>query len=298
MTEASRKAGRAPAKGRPDAKGAARSGSESATAGREKRNAVAAPTRVRSARRPTGWLTGVRLIASRELAAYFESSIAYVFAIAFVVLANTVFMNEFFIAGRADMTAYFDLMPMLLPVFLPALTMRLWAEERRLRTIETLLTLPITPLQAVIGKYLAAFGLFLILLLGSLPIVVMLYLLGPPDGGLILGGYIGVILLGAMLLALGTFLSALSRDQIVAFVLAAVFGLFIVLTGDDRVAAILDGLTPDVAIGSLLRDVISATPRYASFVRGMIEPAALVYFIGLSAALLWLNALLLGRVRT
>jgi len=283
-----------------------RSTGKSAGSGKQDGSAVAkgagsgsgAGSRVRSARRPTGWFTGVRIIAGRELGAYFASSIAYVFAIAFVVLANTVFMNEFFIAGRADMTGYFELMPLLLPVFLPALTMRLWAEERRLRTIELLLTLPITPMQAVLGKYIAALCLYLLLLLGSLPIVVMLYTLGPPDGGLIVGGYIGLILLGAMLLALGTFLSALSRDQIVAFVLTALFGLFIVLTGDDRVAAVLDGLAPEAAFGSLLRDTISATPRYASFVRGLIEPAAVVYFAGLSAALLWLNGLLLGQVRT
>jgi len=148
-------------------------------------------------------------IARRELAATFDSAIAYVYAIGFVVLANSIFMNAFFLAGTADMTAFFDRLPLLLAVFLPAVTMRLWAEERRQRTIELLLTLPIRPREAVAGKYVAALALYALFLAGSLPIVVMLFALGDPDGGLILGGYMGAFLLGAQLLAVGMFLSAL-----------------------------------------------------------------------------------------
>ena len=203
--------------------------------------------------------SGVWLITGRELGAYFDSSIAYVYSIAFVVLANSIFMNEFFLTGTVDMTGFFDLLPLLLAVFLPAVTMRLWAEERKQRTIELLLTLPIRPLQAILGKYLAALALYGLFLIGSLPIVVMLLALGDPDPGLILSGYLGLIFLGSLFLASGMFLSALSGDQIVAFVTSTLLGFFLVLTGNDKVVAVLDGLVPALSLGCLL--YTSPSPR-------------------------------------
>ena len=206
-------------------------------------------------------VSGVRLVAGRELGAYFDSSIAYVYSIAFVVLANSIFMNEFFLTGTVDMSGFFDLLPLLLAIFLPAITMRLWAEERKQRTIELLLTLPIRPSQAILGKYLAALALYGLFLVGSLPIVVMLFALGDPDGGLILSGYLGLICLGAQFLASGMFLSALSGDQIVAFVTSTLLGFFLVLTGNDKVVAVLDGLAPSLSLGTLLYESISVAPH-------------------------------------
>lgn len=246
---------------------------------------------------PPGFLVGVRLIAGRELAAYFDSAIAYVFTVAFVVLANSIFMNEFFLAGNVDMSAFFDQLPLLLAFFLPAITMRLWAEERKQRTIEFLLTLPISPLQAILGKYMAALGLFGMFLLGSLPIPIMLAALGSPDVGLICSGYLGLFAFGAMFLAFGMFLSALSGDQIVAFVLSTILGFFFVLSGNDQVAAVLDGLFPAAGAGTFLYENVSALPHYDAFVRGLVELSSLVYF-GLSSALfLWANSLVLERNR-
>ncbi|MBX3373417.1 MAG: hypothetical protein KF817_06250 [Phycisphaeraceae bacterium] len=244
-----------------------------------------------------GWFRAILLVARRELGAYFDSSIAYVYLTGFIVLANAVFMNDFFLAGRAEMTAWFESLPLMLAVFLPAVTMRLWAEERKQRTLESLLTLPIVPLQAIAGKYLAALSLHFVFLAGSLPIPVMLVVLGEPDPGLIAGGYLGAILLGGLLIALGMCLSALSGDQIVAFVLSTVIGVFLVLLGDDRVATILDGLVPAFHVGSILRDAISVTPRFEAFVRGLVELGAVAWFILLAAVLLALNALLLERLR-
>src|SRR5262245_50049396 len=241
--------------------------------------------------------TGSRVVAGRELGAYFDSAIAYVYTIGFVVLANSIFMNEFFLSGTVDMAGFFDLMPLLLAIFLPAVTMRLWAEERRQRTIELLLTLPITPQQAVLGKYFAAMALYALFLVGSLPIVIMLLALGSPDVGRIVGGYMGLVLLGSQIIALGMLLSAVSGDQIVAFVLIAVAGFAFVLTGNDKVVAVLDGLAPSIGIGTFLYESVSVIPHFDAFVRGVIDLSALVYFGLLTALFLWLNALMLRHNR-
>jgi ABC-2 type transport system permease protein len=242
-------------------------------------------------------VSGAWIIARRELGSSFDSPIAYVYTVAFVLLANSVFMNEFFLTGTVDMTGFFDQALLLLPVFLPAITMRSWAEERKQRTIEMLLTMPIQPMQAVLGKFVASLGLFGLLLAGSLPIVIMLQVLGEPDHGLILSGYLGLALFGSLALALGQFLSALCRDQIVAFVTTSVSVFVFVLLGDDRVVAVLDGLAPDLSLGTRLLDSISITPHYEAFVRGVIGLPGLVYFVGFSALFLWLTALVLERKR-
>jgi len=245
-----------------------------------------------------GMIEGIRLIAGRELAAYFDSSIAYVYSIGFIVLANAIFMNDFFLVGRAEMTAFFDRAPLLLTMFIPAVTMRLWAEERRQRTIEMLLTFPIRPMQAILGKFTAAFALYAVLLAGSLPIPIMLMVLGSPDIGAIIGGYIGLLLIGALFVSIGMCLSAVSGDQIVAFVLSAIAGCTLVLSGDPRVTAVLDGLAPGMGFGTLLHDVFSVAPRYGAFVRGILDVSAASYFAVLIGGFFWLNAFLLERIRT
>ncbi|TVQ51688.1 MAG: ABC transporter permease [Phycisphaerales bacterium] len=245
-----------------------------------------------------GYVEGIRIIAARELGAYFDSSIAYVYTIAFVILANSIFMNEFFLTGTVDMTAFFDLMPLLMVLFIPAVTMRLWAEEKKTRTIELLLTLPIRTSQAVMGKYIAALGLFGLFLVGSLPIPIMLLVLGSPDLGLIISGYIGLLLLGGMFLGFGMFLSAISGDQIVAFVLSAIVGFAFVLSGQEQVVAVLDGLIPALSIGTVLYENFSVMPRYDSFVRGVIDIGSLTYFVLFIGLFLWLNVQLLERQRT
>jgi ABC-2 type transport system permease protein len=239
----------------------------------------------------------VRLIALREIGASFDSWIAPIAAIAFTLLANSIFMNGFFLSGKLDLTPYFDLLPLLFAFFLPAISMRLWAEETKHRTIEFLLTLPIRPFQAVLGKYLAALFLFGLFLLGSLPLAFLLEALGEPDRGLIVAGYLGAFLLGAFLLALGMLCSALARDQIVAFVTTALVGFFLVQVGDERVVAILDGLFPSLALGTFLSANVSALAPYHALERGLVELSALVYFAGGAGILLWISALWLERSR-
>ena len=242
-------------------------------------------------------LRGFRLVAAREIGANFDSGIAYVATIAFALLANSIFMNEFFLTGTVDMRGFFELLPLLLAFFLPALSMRLWAEEKKSRTIELLLTLPVRPVQCVLAKFAAALVVYGLFLACSLPIPIMLEVLGEPDRGLIVSGYVGLTLFGALFLAFGGLFSALSSDQIVAFVTSTLAGYALVLSGNERVVAILDGLLPRLGLGSFLRDHVSVLPPYHEFVRGVLELSSLAYFVLLGALFLWATALVLEKDR-
>ena len=243
------------------------------------------------------FVEGTFLVMMRELGALFDSGVAYVYTIAFALLANSIFMNEFFLTGNVDMSGWFELLPLLLAFFLPAVSMRLWAEERKSRTIEMLFTLPIRPMQAILAKFLAALALFELFLLTSVPILVMLAVLGEPDWGSILAGYVGLYLLGSLFLAVGCLLSAFAKDQIVAFVTTTLVAFALVLSGQDDVVTILDGLSPSLSLGTLLYEWISVVPHYDAFVAGVVELSSLIYFASLSALSLYACSLVLERNR-
>jgi ABC-2 type transport system permease protein len=249
-------------------------------------------------RRPPGFMRGTSVVLRREWAASFDTAIAYVAAIGFMLLANTLFMNEFFLLGQLDMTPFFERLPQLAIVFVPALAMRLWAEERRTRNFETIVTLPLRPLQLVLGKFVAALALYCLALAGSTPIVVMLLSLGQPDLGLVAAGYLGAFLLGALLIALGSWLSALSSDQVVAFILTALVSAGLVLSGDARVIAILDSIHADWRLGTLGAETLSLLPHYDNFVRGIVELSSVAYFVVLTTAALLLCSLTVAKDRT
>jgi len=239
-----------------------------------------------------------RLIAKRDLSAALDSSIAPVVLVASVLLVNTAFMNGFFLEGRVEMASFFSAMPLFLAVFLPALSMRLFAEEHKTRTIEVLFALPITAREAVLGKYLAALGLFALFLAGTFAIPALLLSVGSPDLGAIFAGYLGVFLLGAELLALGVLASAITTDQIVAFVVAAVPGAALVLLGDFRVKRVLDGLTEGQSLGSDLAALISPTPAFEEFLRGVVGLPALLHLLAFTVFFLWTATRCLDRKGT
>jgi ABC-2 type transport system permease protein len=241
------------------------------------------------------FVSGCRVIMMRETRAYFDSPIAYIYTTVFLVLSCSGFMNSFFLDGVVDMTSYFDALPYLLIVFAPAITMRTWAEEHAQNTFELLMTLPLNSLQIVIGKYAAAALFYLLTLCGSLPIVVMLIWLGEPDLGLILSGYIGAVFLGLLFLAFGLFLSGLTHNQIVAFVLTTLTGALFVLSGYDKVVEVVDGLAPSWQLGSWLYESLSVLPHYQAFVAGVIGLTPLLYFILMCAFFLWMNEITLRR---
>lgn len=239
-------------------------------------------------------MSNLAVIFRREFAAYFNSPIAYIFIIVFLVLTCGLFMTPFFLAGQADMRDFFGNLPLFLIFFIPALTMRLWAEDKRAGTFELLMTLPMRSSEVMLGKYLAALAFYLIALAGTLPVPIMINLLGNPDGGAIFSGYLGAVLLGALYMSVGIFTSGLLRDQISAFILGMLACFILFLMGIPAVAATVDGWF--VGLGSFLQNAFGLMPHYQSLQRGVLELGDLAYFLGLSAVFLVLNALWLeGR---
>jgi len=240
-------------------------------------------------------MRAVAIIFERELKAYFTSPIAYIFSIVFLLLTCGIFMNDFFLISVAEMDAYFKPLPYLMILFLPAVSMRLWAEERKDNTYELLVTLPFRKGELVLGKYAASFAFFLITLAGTAPIVVMLVVLGEPDLGKIFSSYMGAILLGALYLAVSNFLSSLTREQIVAYLLSVLALSLLYVSGNEMVASVLDGLWPTIQVGSFLRDHFSAVPHYEAFIRGIISLHSILYLTLISIFALVMTDLVLKR---
>jgi len=239
-------------------------------------------------------MNGTLTIFRREFAAYFNSPIAYIFIIAFLVLNAGLYMTGFFLQGTADLRGFFGNLPFFLIFFIPAVSMRLWAEDKRLGTFELLMTLPIRAGDVMLGKYLAALAFYLVALLGTLPLPIMVAALGNPDLGAIWSGYIGASLLGALYLAIGTFTSGLMRDQISAVILGIMACFLLFIVGVGSVAATIDGWLP--GFGSFLQNYLGLSGHFDMMLRGVISVGDLAYFLGLTGVFLILNTLWLeGR---
>ncbi len=239
-------------------------------------------------------MTNAMTIFRREFGSYFNSPIAYIFIIAFLVLNSGLFMTSFFLSGAADLRGFFGNLPFFLIFFIPAVSMRLWAEDKRTGTFELLMTLPMPTRDVMLGKYLSAFAFYLVALLGTLPLPIMVSALGNPDLGAIVSGYIGSALLGGLYLAIGMFTSGLMRDQISAVILGIMACFTIFILGVPGVAATIDGWVPGA--GSLLQHYVGLSSHFDMMLRGVISLGDLAYFIGLTSVFLALNALWLeGR---
>jgi len=241
-------------------------------------------------------MRNIWIITRRELAAYYKSTIGYVYMIVFLLVSVGLYITPFFTFPRADMRGFFMSLPLILCVFIPAVTMRSWAEERKENTHELLLTFPMTSLELVLGKYLAGCIFYVVTLASTLTIPLMLSVLGNPDTGAITSAYVGSLLLGSFFLSMGIFFSGLCKDQIVAFILSllACFGVY--LLGTNFIATYLDSFLP--GLGSLLNDVVGVTGHYDTFARGVVEVGDLLYFLIWTALFLFLNGFYLdGRNR-
>ena len=239
-------------------------------------------------------MSGTLTIFRREFSAYFNSPIAYIFIIAFLVLNSGLFMTSFFLGGAADLRGFFGNLPFFLIFFIPAVSMRLWAEDKRTGTFELLMTLPLKASEVMMGKYLAALAFYLVALLGTLPLPIMVIALGNPDVGTIWSGYIGAALLGGLYLGIGTFTSGLMRDQISAVILGIMACFLVFLIGIESVAATIDGWLP--GFGAFLQTFVGLSTHYDMMLRGVISLGDLAYFLGLTGVFLALNALWLeGR---
>ncbi len=225
----------------------------------------------------------------RELSAYFNSAIAYIFVIVFILFNNGLFMVQFFQSAKVDMRGFFNSLPYVLTIFIPAITMRLWAEEKKENTFELLLTFPMRPFELVLGKYLASLAFYLFTLATSLTIPLMMKMLGSFDPGPVIGGYLGSILIGALFLAIGIFVSGLCKDQIVAFILTMITAFAAFFIGTDYVASFVDGWTP--GLGTFIRNYVGVVVHMTGFGRGIIDVKDFVYFAITILAFLFLNGL-------
>ncbi len=215
------------------------------------------------------------IIMKRELAAYFTSPIAYIVTGLFLIITGILFYTTFFIYNRAELRQLFTYLPLLLSFFVPALTMRIFAEEKRVGSIETLMTLPVTEVQVVTGKYLASFISTLVMIAPTLLYILPAEIFGQPDYGPIVGGYLGAIFLCASYTAIGLFATSVTKNQIIAFFTG--FIICIVLTMLDTFMIFLPSSL--VSFFSFL----SANSHFTSIARGIIDTRDLIYFISLTA---------------
>src|SRR5436305_2593225 len=188
-------------------------------------------------------MTRTFAIFRRELRGYFATPLAYLFIVIFLVLAGvlTFFVGNFFDRGQADLQPFFTFHPWLYLVLIPALSMRLWAEERKSGTIELFLTLPISMMAAVLGKFLAAWAFAGIALALTFPFWLTVNYLGTPDNGVILASYIGSFLMAGGFLAIGACLSALTKNQVIAFVVTAAVCFLFTVSGSSVVLGFFQG---------------------------------------------------------
>lgn len=221
----------------------------------------------------------------KEMRAYLVSPIPYVLMFIFAAFMAWWFFipQRFFMLRRATMDGFFGIMPWVFVVLLPAISMRLWAEEARSGTLETLMTAPIRSWQVVTGKFLSAWTLLFLCLLGTLPIPITVAILGDLDWGPTIGGYIGAMLLGGALLAMGVWISAMTAHQIVAFLLTAVAAFFLV---------ILNHIAQDVGGGlGAVFERLSVAARFDGMGRGVLDFRDLLYFASFMGLFLYLNVL-------
>ncbi len=218
-------------------------------------------------------------IAKRELGGYFTSPVAYVFLVIFLLLTGffTFTAGNFFERGEASLAAFFGWHPWLYLVLVPAVGMRLWSEERRAGTLELLLTLPLTPWQAILGKFLASW-LFLALALAlTFPVVLTVNYLGDPDNGIIFAGYLGSLFLAGAYLAVSCMTSAMTRNQVVAFILSVVICLFLILAGFNPVTDLLVRWASPGFVDSVA--AFSVITHFDGFQKGVIDTRDLFFFL-------------------
>ena len=218
-------------------------------------------------------------IAKRELVAYFTSPVAYVFLVIFLLLTGflTFTAGAFFERGEASLGAFFAFHPWVYLILVPAIGMRLWAEERRAGTLELLLTLPVAPWQAIVGKFLASWAFLAIALVLTFPVVITVNVLGDPDNGQIFAGYMGSLFLAGAYLAITCLTSAMTRNQVIAFILAVVVCLFLLLAGYSPVTGLLSRWASPAFV-----DVVasfSVMTHFDGFQKGVIDSRDVLFFL-------------------
>ena len=222
-------------------------------------------------------MTNIAAIFKKEFRSYFNSPIAYIFITFFLGISSWwfFFFRGFFFINQAEMNEFFAFMPWIFLIFIPAVTMKLWAEEKKLGTIEILMTLPIRDYEAIVGKYLASFALLVVTALLSLVLPLSVIYLGDPDGGVLIGGYLGLLLMGGAYLAIGLFASTLTENQIIAFILGVIICFLLLIIGWRFPAFSYLGLGT----------------HYSSILRGVLDSRDIVYYLSVIGFFLYLSTL-------
>ena len=227
----------------------------------------------------------------REFAGYFATPVAFIFIIIFLALAGsfTFYMGSFIERGNADLQTFFLFHPWLYLLLIPAVSMRLWAEERKQGTIELFLTLPISLTQAVLGKFLAAWAFVGLALALTFPMWVTVNVLGEPDNGVIAAGYFGSLLMAGAYLAIGACLSAVTKNQVIAFVITITVCFLFTAGGSTAIAGLVQGWAPEAVVSAVQN--LSFLNHFQNISKGVIDLRDAIYFVAVIAAWLAANVL-------
>jgi ABC-2 type transport system permease protein len=236
-------------------------------------------------------------LMKRELGGYFTSPIAYVFLVIFLVLTGffTFTVGSFFERGEASLVSFFTWHPWLYLFLVPAVGMRLWSEERRLGTLELLLTMPITTWQAILAKFLASWLFLALALLLTFPVVLTVNYLGDPDNGVILAGYVGSFLLSGAYLAVSCMTSALTRNQVISFILAVMICLFLILAGYTPVTDLLTRWANPLVVQVVA--AFSFMTHFEGFQRGVLDLRDVVFFASVIGFALFTTGVIIRNQR-
>lgn len=223
-------------------------------------------------------VANIKTIAKRELGGYFSSPVAYVFIVIFLLLSGffTFMVGGFFERGEASLMSFFMWHPWFYLFLVPAVGMRLWAEERRVGTLELLFTMPVTPWQAIVGKFVASWAFLGLALFLTFPLVFTVNHLGDPDNGVIFGGYVGSFMMAGAYLAIACMTSALTRNQVVSFIIAVVLCLFLILAGFPPVTNLL------AQWSATLVDIVASfsfITHFEGFQKGVLDSRDVIFFL-------------------
>jgi ABC-2 type transport system permease protein len=238
-------------------------------------------------------LRKIWIIARREFSGYFATPIATVFLVIFVALtgAFAFYVGGFFERGQADLSAFFIYHPWLYLILVPAIAMRLWAEERKTGTIELLMTLPVSSWEAILGKFFAAWAFIGLALVLTFPMWFTVNMLGRPDNGVVLASYFGSFLMAGAYLAIGSAISALTKNQVIAFIVAAAICFLLVMSGYDLVQNVFRAWAPPALVSAIAS--LSFLSNFENITKGILDLPAIVFYVSLIVFALFANKVII-----